>query len=155
MAATAHPLRLSLSEIEYRAEQSLLTISLRLFLTDVNEALVFDPNSAALAFCQPNESPNAVPLLLSYLYDYFYVKANGERVDLRIKSKTLSGEGANQALVLLIESEQAPPLRSLEIHNTVFTDLFFDQSNIVYLDVDGELKSFMLNKETPALRFSY
>ena len=41
--AMAHPLRLSLCQIEYSSQASTLTVSLRLFLTDVNEALVFDP----------------------------------------------------------------------------------------------------------------
>ena len=151
----AHPLRLSLSEIEYSSEQQLLTISLRLFLMDVNEALVFDPNSDELAFCKPNESPDAERLLLEYLDNFFRVTANGERVDLTIESKTLSGEGINIALGVLFEHHQAPPLTSLEIHNAVFTDLFFDQSNIVYVHVDGQSKSLMLNKKTPTHRLTY
>ena len=38
--------------------------------------------------------------------------------------------------------------KSLEIKNTVFTDLFFDQNNIVYVHANGESKSIMLNKKT-------
>ncbi|MEM7280463.1 MAG: DUF6702 family protein [Pseudomonadota bacterium] len=147
--AKSHPLRLSLTEIEYTSDQKLLTISLRLFLMDVNEALVFDPDSTELAFCQPNESPNAEPMLLDYLNQFFYVEANGERVDLQIKSKKLSGEGDNVALGVLIEHSPKKPLTTLEIKNAVFTDLFFDQSNIVYVHVDDQSKSLMLNKKTP------
>ena len=65
----AHPLRLSLSEIEYFADRQLVSISLRLFLMDVNEALVFDPDSNELRFCEPDESPQAEQLLISYLND--------------------------------------------------------------------------------------
>ena len=52
----AHPLRLSLCEIEYISNTRMISIHLKMFLTDVNEAIVFDPNSDELAFCQPNES---------------------------------------------------------------------------------------------------
>ncbi|MEM1433198.1 MAG: DUF6702 family protein [Pseudomonadota bacterium] len=149
LSVEAHPLRLSLSEIEYAADQQTLTISLRLFLMDVNEALVFDPDSTELAFCQPNESPDAERLLLEYLDRHFQVKANGEAIDLRISSKTLSGEGINVALGVLFEHRQERPLTTLEVKNAVFTDLFFDQSNIVYVHVNGESRSLMLNKETP------
>ena len=55
----AHPLRLSLCEIDYTRENESLTISLKLFLTDVNEALTFDPYSKELAFCQPEEPVRA------------------------------------------------------------------------------------------------
>lgn len=151
----SHPLRLSLSEVEYEGEQQRLTVSLRLFLTDVNEALVFDPYSTELAFCTPNESPDAERLLLDYLDQFFYIKANGKRLDLEIKSKRLKGEGDNTTLGVLFEYQQPPPLTSLEIRNAVFTDLFFDQSNIVYVHVNGDSSSLMLNKKTTTHRLTF
>ncbi|MEM6830187.1 MAG: DUF6702 family protein [Bacteroidota bacterium] len=146
--SACHPLRLSLCEIEYTSSKQLLTINLKLFLTDVNEALVFDPNSKELAFCQPDEPARANQMLLDYLSQFFYVKANGKLVDLEIKHKKLSGDGENTALGVYFEYTQAEPLTSLEIKNAVFTDLFFDQNNIVYVHVDATSKSLMLNKKT-------
>ncbi|MEM9532595.1 MAG: DUF6702 family protein [Pseudomonadota bacterium] len=154
-SAAAHPLRLSLSEIEYSEDQQLLTISLRLFLMDVREALVFDPESTELKFCQSDEAPHAERLLLEYLNRFFHVKANGETVKLQIKSKKLAGEGINTALGILFEYRQNSPLKSLEIKNAVFTDLFFDQSNIVYVHVNGKSRSLMLNKDTPVHELTF
>ncbi len=148
MPAVAHPLRLSLCEIEYSSGKQLLTINLKLFLTDVNEAIVFDPDSNELAFCQPNEAAQANQMLVDYLDQFFYLKVNNRRLDLRIRSKKLSGEGDNTALWVYFEYQQRPPLASLEIKNAVFTDLFYDQNNIVYIHVDKESKSLMLNKKT-------
>ncbi|MEM9686232.1 MAG: DUF6702 family protein, partial [Bacteroidota bacterium] len=96
--AFAHPLRLSLCEIEYSSRKQILTINLKLFLTDVNEAIVFDPYSKELAFCQPNEAARANEMLLDYLNQFFYVKVNKKAVALKIKLKKLSGEGDNTAL---------------------------------------------------------
>lgn len=132
-----------------------MTINLKLFLMDVNEALVFDPNSNELAFCEPNESQDAERLLLDYLHDFFFVKANGKRVPLKIKNKKLSGEGDNVALGVFFEYQQTTPLTSLEIKNAVFTDLFFDQSNIVYVHVNDDSKSLMLNKKTTTHRLTF
>lgn len=147
--SSLHPLRLSLCEIEYVSSKQELSINLKLFLTDVNEAIVFDPNSTELAFCQPNEPARANQLLMDYVNQFFYVKANGKTVDLNIKRKRLSGEGENTALWIYFEHAQPAPLVSLEIKNAVFTDLFFDQNNIVYVHVGGASKSMMLNKKTP------
>lgn len=154
-SAWSHPLRLSLSEIEYSSANQLLTISLRLFLTDVNEALVFDPESKELAFCEPQESPNAEPLLLEYLDRFFFVKVNGEAVPLQIQSKSLSGQGVDTALNVLFEHKTAQVLKTLEVRNAVFTDLFFDQSNIVYVHIDEDTRSLMLNKDTPEHALSF
>ncbi|WP_435624450.1 DUF6702 family protein [Flagellimonas sp.] len=155
MSMVAHPLRLSLCEIEYTSGKQLLTINLKLFLTDVNEALVFDPYSKELAFCQPNESSKANQLLLDYLEQFFYVKANKEVVNLKIKHKKLSGEGDNTALWVYFEITQSTPLKTLEVKNAVFTDLFFDQNNIIYVHVNGESKSMMLNKKTPVHQLKF
>ncbi|MDC6364889.1 MULTISPECIES: DUF6702 family protein [Flavobacteriaceae] len=150
-----HPLRLSLCEIDYKSTEQLVTINLKLFLTDVNEAIVFDPYSKELAFCQPNESPKANQLLLDYLDQFFYVKVNRKTVDLKIKRKKLSGEGDNTALWIYFEFKQQSPLTSLEIKNAVFTDLFFDQNNIVYVHVNEDSKSLMLNKKTPVHQLKF
>ena len=151
----AHPLKLSLCEIEYSSEKELLTINLKLFLTDVNEAIVFNPNSNELRFCQPNESAEANQLLLNYLNQFFYVKVNQKLVDLHIKSKKLKGENDNTALWVSFEYEQPIPLKSLEIKNAVFTDLFFDQNNIVYVHVDKTSKSLMLDKKKSVHQLSF
>lgn len=155
VSSAPHPLRLSLCEIEYKSDKQSLTINLKLFLTDVNEAIVFDPNSKELAFCEPNESPKADPMLLDYLNEFFFVKVNGEALDLKIKSKKLSGEGENTALWVYFEYEQTSPVESMDVKNAVFTDLFFDQNNIVYVHHDDSSHSLMLNKKTSTHQLTF
>lgn len=122
---------------------------------DVNEALVFDPDSTELGLGQPNESEDAESLLMDYLNQLFYVKVNGQKLDLNIKSKRLNGDGINTAIGLIFEFQQEQALTSLEIKNAVFTDLFYDQSNIVYVHVNGDSKSLMLNKETSVHKLEF
>lgn len=150
-----HPLKLSLCEIDYSSSKQSITINLKLFLTDVNEALTLDPNNYELGFCQSNESPKAVPMLLEYLNKFFYVKIDQKKLDLKIKSKKLKGEGDNTALWLYLEYKQPKPFTTLEVKNGVFTDLFFDQNNIVYVHYNKKSKSLMLdkNKSVHKLKF--
>ena len=150
-----HPLRLSLCEIEYFSETSIISINLKLFLTDVNEAILFDPNNNELAFCQPNESTNANQMLLDYINRYFYVKVNEESIPLEIKNKRLSGEDENTALWIYLEHSQLGELNSIEIKNAIFTDLFFDQNNIVYIHINNQSNSIMLNKKTSVYRLKF
>ena len=150
-----HPLRLSLCEIEYFSETRIISINLKLFLTDVNEAILFDPNNNELAFCQPNESTNANQMLLDYINRYFYVKVNEESIPLEIKNKRLSGEDENTALWIYIEHSQLGELNSIEIKNAIFTDLFFDQNNIVYIHINNQSNSIMLNKKTSVYHLKF
>jgi hypothetical protein len=155
VSSLSHPLRLSLSEIEYKKDEQLITIDLRLFLMDVNEALVFDPESTELRFCEPDESPNAESLLMSYINDFFYIEINGKRIPLEIKSKRLKGNGIDTALGLVFEYSHSSPLNSMKIKNAVFTDLFFDQNNIIYVHVNDNSISLMLDKNTPTHRLVF
>ena len=150
-----HPLRLSLCEIEYLSETRIISINLKLFLTDVNEAILFDPNNNELAFCQPNESTNANQMLLDYINRYFYVKVNEESIPLEIKDKRLSGEDENTALWINLEHSQLGELNSIEIKNAIFTDLFFDQNNIVYIHINNQSNSVMLNKKTSVYHLKF
>ena len=150
-----HPLRLSLCEIEYFSETNIISINLKLFLTDVNEAILFDPNNNELAFCQPNESVNANKMLLDYVNRYFYVKVNEESIPLEIKNKRLSGKDENTALWINLEHSQLGELNSIEIKNAIFTDLFFDQNNIVYIHINNQSNSMMLNKKTSVYHLKF
>ena len=145
----AHPLRLSISQIEYASDTAEITVSLRLFLTDVNEALVFDPENDQLRLGREDETPNAEPLLIAYLNEFFYLKINEDEVPIVVDSKNIGGTGQDTVLELSIKHSVTPPLRSLEIKNAVFTDLFFDQTNVVYIHRDDTSRSLMLNKKTP------
>lgn len=151
----AHPLRLSLCEIEFYSKKNLLAVNLKLFLTDVNEALVFNPNSTELAFCQPNEHSDADKMLMDYLNRFFYVKFDRKKINLKIKKKKLSGDGENTALWIYLEKSVVGKFNSMEVKNAVFTDLFYDQSNIVYIHIDEESKSIMLNKETSIYELNF
>lgn len=144
-----HPLRLSVSQIEYSSDKGQMTVSLRLFLTDVNEALVFDPENDELRLGREDETPNAEALLIAYLNEFFYLKINEEEIPIVVQSKNIGGTGQDTVLELLIKHSVTPPLRSLEIKNAVFTDLFFDQTNVVYIHQDDTTRSLMLNKKTP------
>lgn len=153
--AKTQQLRFSQSDVDYTSDKQVLTFNLKLFLTDVNEALGFEPQSNELAFGQSNESPQANPMLLDYLNRFFYAKVNGKEVELQIKSKKLMGEGDNTALWVYFEYKPSSPLISLEIKNGIFTDLFSSQNNIVYFNFDKKSKVLVHNKKTDTHRLDF
>ena len=67
-----------------------------------------------------------------------------------IQSKVLGGAGEDTTLSIGFSYPLTAPLRSMTIKNGVFTDLFFDQTNIVYVHVDDDSHSMMLSKSTPS-----
>ncbi len=128
----------------------MLSVTLKLFLTDVNEAITLDPNSNQLNYCTSAEAANAEELLMNYLNEYYAISLNDEPpIKLIIDRKHLDGQGENTALWLYFSMALDTSVEKLTLRNAVFTDLFFDQSNLVYVHNDGKSKSFMLNKKKP------
>ena len=74
---------------------------------------------------------------------------------LKSRKKKLSGEGENTALWVYLENPVKGKFSSMEGKNAVFTDLFYDQNNIVYIHVNDESKSIMLNKETSTYELNF
>ena len=148
-AVAFHPLRLSLCEVHYSSDEQQLEVTLKLFLTDVNEALTFDPYSKELRFCETNEAQEAEHLLMDYVNQFFAISMDDQKIPLQIVSKHLDGEGDNTALWVEFQHQLQTQGERVTIKNAVFTDLFFDQSNLVYLHVNGRSKSLMLNKKKP------
>ena len=107
------------------------------------------PENDQLRLGREDETPNAEALLIAYLNEFFYLKVNEDEVPIVVDSKNIGGTGQDTVLELLIKHSVTPPLRSLEIKNAVFTDLFFDQTNVVYIHRDDTSRSLMLNKKTP------
>ncbi|NVJ46199.1 MAG: metallophosphoesterase family protein [Cytophagia bacterium] len=155
LKANAQQLRFSQTDMEYTSDKKLLTLNLKLFLNDLNEALGLDPQSNELAFGQSNESPRANAMLLDYLKKFIYVKVNGKELELQIKSKQLTGEGNNTTLEVYFEYQQTLPLRSLEVKNAVFTELFPGQNNLVYADFDKRSEVLVLNKTNPSQQLDF
>ena len=113
---------------------------------DVNEAIVFDPDSTALSLGLPEEAPNAEALLMNYLNRFFEVRANGEKIDSLIQSKRLKGEGDNTALAVEFEHTSDAPLATLGrqergVHRSILRSEQY-QARIV----DDDSRSLMLSK---------
>ena len=59
------------------------------------------------------------------------------------------------ALWVYLEKPVIGKFNSMEVKNAVFTDLFYDQNNIVYIHIDEGSKSIMLNKETSTYKLNF
>ena len=144
----AHPLRLSLCEIEHASESGRNQPAPIRYGRERSHRLRSGQHGPSLGL--PEEAPNAEALLMNYLNRFFEVRANGEKIDLRIQSKRLKGEGDNTALAVEFEHTLDAPLA----WNAVFT-VNFDQNNIVYVHVDDDSRSLMLSKNTPIAELAY
>lgn len=57
--------------------------------------------------------------------------------------------------MLYIEVENVAPFNQIEVSNSILTDLFDDQKNVVHVKIDGVTKSMLLQKENDTERLTF
>lgn len=127
--ALKHDFHVSITVAEVNPKNGNLEGYLKLFSNDVEDAL----------------KKNASEKLDSYVFKRFYFIVNGKKIIPQYVGK----EEENGLSYVYFESKTFPANGSISVHNSVFFDMFEDQSNIVNLKIKEENKSAFLSTSTP------
>ncbi len=147
LAWVSHEFYVSLTEIRYNTDSARLEISIRLFPDDLDCALLHN-YGVTTHLATELESPADDALLVRYLLHHFSIHSEGDPLVLNYLGK----EPEADAVWCYLESDPVGKPEILEVKNTILTDEFEDQVNIVqvyYLDWN---KGSLLDRFTPSTR---
>jgi len=149
-AFTMHKYYLSLTKIEYKENEKLLQVTMRIFIDDLEHTLnsTYDKN---FELALPNESANIDTLINKYISTKFNVKIN----DLKKTYIYLGKEYENDVVYLYIELKNIDQINSIEIKNNMLMEMFPEQKNIIKLNINKTKKTFLLTnqKDKDLLKF--
>ena len=140
--APLHDFHTSITRIDYNEESKVLEITLRVFTDDMSSGLD-GFTGQNLNFGTPMESPNVNEKLPEYLNTRFKIQVDGKPV----KYKYLGKELEDDATWIYLESEKTKPSKSIQVTNSVLTELFDDQGNIIHIHIRGKKHTLGLSKE--------
>jgi len=142
-AFTAHKFYVAIYQINYASDKKMLQITTRIFTDDLNVALL-KKYKAKTNLGDVSETPEDVALMQKYVAENFLIKINGQNKPLYFHSKELE----NNVLICYFSVKDVTKLRSLAIQNSVLTEVFPEQQNIIQLNVAGKKQSLLLSSET-------
>jgi len=148
-----HPVHVSVTNIEYSAKEQKFDISLRLFLDDF-EHIITQKYGVALNIGKENELKNSNEYINKYINDNFSVKFNGKNINdkkLILKKKKIE----DVTVWLYYEIKYKPVLKNVEIKNSLMTDLYRDQKNLLIFTYKKKQKALTFNKKNMILDFSF
>ncbi len=148
--AGTHEFYLSVTEIEYKAEKQSLQIITRVF-TDDFENVLRERFNDDIRLVEDNEDGPVKEMIEKYLSQKLALKAGSKNLDLNYLGK----EYESDQVVLYIEAENVKPFKQIEVTNTILTDLFDDQKNVVHVTVNGKTKSLLLHKSADKEQLSF
>jgi len=146
-----HPLHISVTEIEYNEKAKALQIISRIFVDDLETAVRSQIGQPNLDILNPGIGQTTEALVAAYLNEHLVIK-----LDDKVQKINLLGyEEENFALVCYIEIEKVESFRTIDVTNTVITEIYDDQSNLVHITYKGPIKSTRLMRDKPTDRFTF
>jgi len=136
-----HKFYMGIYQVEYVPAKKRLQISMRLFVDDCNTAL-YQNYQQKTKLGDKQETAAEVNLLTTYIQSHFKVSINGKSFPLQFKRKELD----NNVLVCYYTCEEVPKLSRVVIENTVFTDVFSEQQNMIQAQLFGKKQSALLTQ---------
>ena len=139
---TAHKFYVSVTDVEYNESQKSLQIISHVFIDDL-EKLLKERYREDLFLLKKGEHPEADDFVKKYFQEKMRISINGKEKTL----KYLGKEYDNDELLVYIEVENVEPFSDIEVENTLLTDIFPQQKNIVKVENKGEIKSLLLMRD--------
>ncbi len=148
---TVHKFYVSATNIEYNEKQRSLQIISHVFTDDL-EDLLQTRYSESLTLIKGNEHPAADEFIQKYFGDKFRITVNGGQRAVNYIGK----EYDKDQLLVYLEVEDVEPIKSIGVENSILTDLFPEQKNVIKVEYGGKIKSLLLMRDSPGgtLKFS-
>ncbi len=137
-----HKFYVSLTEVRFNSESGQIEVSIRIFPDDLDRAL-FEREGIHTQLATELESPEADSLLGLYLLDHFSLEVNGESIELEFLGK----EPEADAIWCYLESDQIAEPRAYTVYNSILTQSYEDQVNIVQVYQGKWNKGLMLDRD--------
>ena len=139
----AHPLHVSVTEIEYIKKDHTCEIMMRMFVEDLETAIRTHRKMEYLDLLHPSAGLSTKELIGSYVNDSFTISLDGKMQSIQYLGQELEGE----AVICYLMVSDVKEWKSIEVSNSVLNNIFDDQSNLVHVIIGDNVKSMRLVKD--------
>jgi hypothetical protein len=137
----AHPFYVSICQMNYNEQNRSLEISVKIFADDLQAALM-NRGISDLHLGETEEKPETDTFLSEYFKDHLSVLVDERLLEFHFIGK----EPEDDAIWCYLEIQDVNTFSKIEVKNTILTEIFETQSNIVQVTFDGRTKNLLLKK---------
>lgn len=143
MAFSYHEFFVTVTEGEYHETENTFQFSIKFIGHDLEKALEMS-GIQELNLGTKQELTDANEYLLKYINKNFSMNCNDKNIQLKMIGKEV---GNDDFIFCYLESEKVENIQNIEIKNTLLTEVFSAQENILNLKINDKLRSISFNKE--------
>jgi hypothetical protein len=145
-----HPLHISVTEITLDEKEKELEIMIRIFTDDLELAIRNAKNDTELNLLNPSNTTTD-KLVWEYLQPRIKLIADGKIQTV----KYLGHETDEDVLIFYIQVQPIKKFTTIEITNSIITEFYDDQANLINMTVKDETKSLKLMRDNPSGKLSF
>ncbi|WP_229311134.1 DUF6702 family protein [Larkinella soli] len=135
-----HPVHTSITQMQFNTAQKTFEVSIRVFTDDLEEALTKENNGQRVRLADKDKND---PLVERYLRKHFAL-SNARRQ--RKPYQYLGKEQEVDATWIYVEIPYPEPVEGSQIQQSVLTDFFDDQVNLVNVTYGPQKKTVLFRK---------
>lgn len=139
---SVHKFYVAIFQVDHNASKKRIEITARVFADDLNTAM--DKKYKTRHYLASDQETEAdVADLKKYFAAHLRLTIGRQPKTLQFKSKALDGN----VVVCYFSIPDVPKATPLEVENTVFTELFEDQQNMMHFQYNGTKQTLLLTTE--------
>lgn len=146
----AHPLYISVTEINHNAKDKILEVSVKVFTNDF-EAVLEKMSGARVDLSQASTKAMSDKLIDAYVEKHLRLKVDGRPVALHF----VGSEKENDGTWSYFQVNDVASVKKIEVVDELLYDSFNQQINIMHVTVGGQRKSTRLDYPEANATFEY
>jgi len=148
---TVHPIHVSVTEITFDEKEKELEIIARIFWDDLEKSIREAKKQPELNLMDPGTASTTDQLVQEYMQQRFKITLN----DKVQKIKYLGHEVESEAMLCFIQVSNVKKFETIEVFNSMITEVHNDQSNLVHVTVRENVKSLRLMRDNPSGKLTF
>jgi hypothetical protein len=144
LAIWLHPMHVSVTEIEMDEKEKRLEIMMRVFVDDLETTLRHNLKQPELDVFKP-KGQSLDEIMQTYLKSRFQISLDGKPQVV----KYLGHELDHEAFIFYIEVDKVKKWKSIQVQNSIITEIYDDQSNLVHVTLTETVRSLRLTRAKP------
>lgn len=142
-----HDFYVSITSIRHNLEKENLFIRIKLFASDIEQSFLHEKENV-LGIRENSKNEKVKKNLEKYIFSKFSIKINGKPIDISlVKLVFETSERIEEELFICeFEAFDISNINSIKVSNSILTERFDSQTNIVFIIANGKWETLNLDR---------
>lgn len=152
----AHQFYISITTIQHHPGTDKLTVQIKIFVNDLEES-IFQERGIRLGLWQNKPIENAQSYVEEYVASNLSILINGTPIPLKFLNQQVKSADVieDHVIICQLEANKVSEITTIKVHNSLLTEAFDSQTNIVNIHVNDTRKTINLDKRLPEEKITY